>query len=83
MLKRYERDLFFLNTILKETSGLVQGLVISSTEGKSKLYIPAWKRVIKVYCDSLELGSEVEVEFFADIKKVAWKDRIVFRVKMT
>ena len=81
MLKRYDRDLFFLNTILKETTGSVKGLVVSSTEKKTKVYIPSWKRVISVVCDAQDVGSEVEVEFFADIKKVSWKDRIVFRIR--
>lgn len=81
MLKRYERDLFFLTTILKETTGTVKGLVLGSNETKTKVYIPSWKRIIKVVCEPLEKGKEVDVEFFADIKKVSWKDRIVFHIK--
>lgn len=81
MLKQYDRDLFFLSTILKETTGIVKGLVVASTNTKIKVYIPSWKRIIKVLCDPIPEGKEVEVEFFADIKKVSWKDRIVFRIK--
>lgn len=82
MLKRYERELFFLDTVLAKTTGTLKGLVIDTTVSKSKVYIPAWKRVIKVVSTSVEKpGKEVEVEFFADIKKIAWKERIVFRIK--
>jgi exoribonuclease R len=76
-LKQYDRDLFFLKTILQETTGCVKGLVVTST----KVYIPTWKRMIKVSTASLDPGTEVDVEFFADIKKVSWKERIVFRIR--
>ena len=80
-LKQYERDLFFLQTILKETTGVVKGLVVTSTETKTKLYVPSWKRMINVKSDPICEGKEVEIEFFADSKKVSWKERIVFRLK--
>jgi exoribonuclease R len=80
-LKRFDRDLFFLNTILKQTTGVLKGIVVESTDTKTKLYIPSWKRIVKTKTEPLAIGTEVDVEFYADIRKVSWKDRIVFSLK--
>ena len=79
--KHHDRELFFLEQILKESTGCIKGLVIHSTETKTKVYIPAWKRVIRVKTEEpMEAGREVEVEYYADLKRVSWKERIVFKI---
>jgi ribonuclease R len=80
-LKHHDRELFFLQKILEDTAGTVEGLVVESTDSKTKLYIPSWKRTVKVACEQIEVGTKVSVEYFADLRKVSWKERIVFRLK--
>jgi exoribonuclease R len=79
-VKHHDRDLFFLQQILKATTGTVEGLVVESTDAKTKVYIPSWKRIVKVKCEAVNPGTKVTVDFYADIRKVSWKDRIVFRI---
>ena len=79
--KKHDRDLFFLEQILKETTGYVEGLVVESTETKTKVYIPSWKRIVKVKSEQQIPGQQISVEFYADVRKISWKERIVFRIK--
>lgn len=80
-MKHHDRELFFLQQIVKETTGTLEAVVVESTDSKTKLYIPSWKRTVKVVCQPMEPGTKVIVEYFADLRKVSWKERIVFRVK--
>jgi exoribonuclease R len=83
LLKKYDRDLFFLYQILQiqSTTGILEGLVVESTDSKTKVYIPSWKRIVKVNCEQQPTGKEVKLDYYADLRKVSWKDRIVFRQK--
>ena len=78
--KKHDRDLFFLEQILKGTTGSIEGLVVESTETKTKVYVPAWKRIVKVNSEQQTVGEKVVLDYYADIRKVCWKERIVFRV---
>ena len=80
-LKHHDRELFFLEKILEDTTGTVEGLVLESTDSKTKLYIPSWKRTVNVACQEIDVGTKVMLEYFADLRKVSWKERIVFRIK--
>jgi exoribonuclease R len=80
-LKHLDRAWFFLDKILEQTAGVMKGVVVESTDTKTKLYIPSWKRIIKTKSEQIPIGTEVDVEFYADIRKVSWKERIVFRIK--
>jgi exoribonuclease R len=80
-MKHHDRELFFLQQIVEQTTGILEGLVVESTGSKTKLYIPGWKRTVKVVCEPMEPGTKVTVEYFADLRKVSWKERIVFRLK--
>jgi exoribonuclease R len=87
--KHHDRELFFLEKILQEPTGVQQGIVVESTDSKTKVYLPAWKRIVKVATDAISSsvteqrtpGTEVTVEYYADLKRVSWKDRIVFRIQ--
>lgn len=79
--KHHDRELFFLEKILQEPTGVQEGLVVESTDSKTKVYLPAWKRVVKVVTEKRTPGTEVTVEYYADLKRVSWKDRIVFRIQ--
>ena len=79
-MRSYERSLFFLEQVSLVPTGIVEGLVLSSTEEKTSLYIPAWKHVIRVDPGSYTLGHHVSVDYYADLQKPHWDKRMVFRV---
>jgi len=79
--KAFSRDLFFM-TELANSKAAVEGTVIQSKE-KTKVYVPAWKRSIKVrlLTDPPNPGTKVSIEWYDDRSKPNWKERIVFRLK--
>jgi exoribonuclease R len=78
--KKHDRALFFLNQILQASSGTVEGIVVSSTDQTTKLYIPAWKRIIKTEGSSLAPGVGNRVDYYANLQQPKWSDRMVFRL---
>ena len=79
-MRGYERSLFFLEQIQQAPTGTVSGLVISFTEEKTKVFVPAWKVVIRVDPGSYTIGQSVSVGYYADLSKPRWDQRMVFRV---
>lgn len=79
-IKHHDRALFFLNQILTNSSGSVEGIVVSATDQTTKLYIPAWKRIIKAEGSSLAPGVSQTVEYYANLQQPKWSDRMVFRL---
>jgi hypothetical protein len=78
-MRAYERSLFFLEQVAQAPSGHVQGLVFSSTLEKTKVYVPAWKVMIRVDPGSYTLGQAVTLDYYADLQKPHWENRMVFR----
>jgi exoribonuclease R len=79
-MRAYERSLFFLEQVSLVPTGTVEGLVLSSTEEKTSLYVPTWKHVIRVDPGAYTVGEKVSVEYYADLQKPHWDKRMVFRV---
>jgi len=86
--KAFSRDLFFM-TELSRTNDFVEGTVISVNKA-IKIYVPVWKRSIKVRFLSLALegeealpavGSKVSIDWYCDREQVGWKERIVFKLR--
>jgi exoribonuclease R len=82
--KAFSRDLFFMIELANKKDS-VKGVVISHSDEKSvKIYVPVWKRCIKVRIQSdvrIPLLSEkVSVQWYDDREKPNWKERIVFRI---
>lgn len=77
--KRYERSLFFLEQVAKAPSGSVDGLVLSSTDEKTKVYIPSWNHTIRLDPVQLPVGQPISVDYYADLQKPYWDQRMVFR----
>lgn len=81
-LKKHDRDLFFLQQILQAPTGSLHGVVVESTGAKTKVYVSQWKRIVSVKPDlPPSPGSQVSLDYYADLRKVSWKERIVFRLK--
>jgi exoribonuclease-2 len=84
--KAFNRDLFFSYVLLDERAKAspVQGTVLShlNAKGKFEVYVPLWKRIIKVksmdFCS--EPGTKVQLSWYEDRTKPRWKERMVFQV---
>ena len=74
--KKFSRDLFFM-TELKGSE--VAGTVVSTSEGSFKVYVPAWKRIVKVKTlEAPAVKTQVQLTWYHDMKSPNWKERIVF-----
>ena len=75
--KAFSRDLFLM-TQLKGDSAT--GIVVEIKEDAFKVYVPAWKRVVRVKTMKKvpEVKTQVSLRWHDDMKKVFWKERIVF-----
>lgn len=80
-MRAYERSLFFLDQVVQTPSGSVEGLVVISTEIKTKVYIPKWKQIIRVDPGAYVTGQKVTIDYYADLQKPHWDQRMVFRLK--
>lgn len=79
-MRAYERALFFLEQVAQAPTGTVKGLVVASTEAVTKVYIPSWKVIVRVDPGSYTVGQELPLEYYADLQKPHWEDRMVFRL---
>lgn len=79
-MRSYERSLFFLEQIAQAPTGQVKGLVFSSTDEKTKIYVPSWKIIVRVDPGAYTTGQPVSLDYYADLQKPYWENRIVFRV---
>ena len=79
--KAFSRDLFFMTEL--KGSDVATGIVLSHHKGKFKVYVPVWKRVIKVKTLETppELNTTVQLTWYDDMKSPNWKERIVFAFK--
>ena len=86
--KAFSRDLFFMGQLASEAK-IQGGLVLSNSEKACKVYVPAWKRCVKIRClegmQDMEahppVGSRVSLEWLCDYQKPNWKEKIIFRMK--
>jgi exoribonuclease R len=81
--KAFSRDFFFMTQL--SNSKDVEGTVIGQAKDKSKckVYVPVWKRTIKVrLLDTVPpQGTKVSIEWYDDREKPNWKERIVFKIR--
>jgi len=78
-MRAYERSLFFLEQVVDVPIGEVEGLVVFSTEEKTKVFVPQWKVMIRVE-GQYATGQKLKVEYYVDLQKPHWHKRVVFRV---
>lgn len=85
--KAFSRDFFFMNE-LSNSKDAVEGTVIGQAKEKVKVYVPVWKRTIKVRLLESEgtketppPGTKVSIEWYDDRGKPNWKERIVFKIR--
>jgi exoribonuclease R len=80
-MRAYERSLFFLEQIGSQTSGTVEGYVVFVEEDKTKVFIPSWKLMIRVEPGQYTIGQTLTIEYYANLQKPHWDERMVFCVK--
>ena len=81
--KKHDRDYLFIEQIYlyKYEPHEHHALVLTVLENKTKVYVPAWKRILSVKDTSMKPGDEVILEYYSDMKKVGWKERMVFKMR--
>jgi exoribonuclease R len=80
-MRAYERSLFFLEQIGSQTSGTVEGYVVFVEADKTKVFIPSWKLMIRVEPGQYSTGQTLTIEYYANLQKPHWDERIVFNIK--
>lgn len=78
-LKKYKRDLFFLNALQYPVQPLM-GTVVDIRDTKTKIWIPIWKRVISADRTDLLLGATVVIRYHLNMNGPTWKRRMVLQV---
>jgi len=81
--KAFSRDLFFMTEL--KGSDVATGTVVSSFDTYFKVYVPAWKRIVKV--KTMETppppNTKVQLTWYDDMKSPNWKERIVFAFSLS
>ena len=76
--KRYERDLFFVRTLLQ--TGIwssLEGVVVSGR----KVWIEDWKRLVTVD-HTFQPGDKVKIKAYMNPEQRNWKRRMVLELKL-
>lgn len=85
--KAQSRDDFLLKQIATNPGKIVDGVVFSfdATEQKMKVYVPQWKRLVKVrnVSEQYSEGDKVTLKYYYNPNNVSWKNRIVFETTTT
>jgi len=80
--KQHDRDYLFIQQIFLHQYDRKEkmGIVVKQMEDKVKIYVPLWKRIVSVRDKGFTPGDEVLLQYFCDMKKIGWKERMVFKV---
>lgn len=79
-MRAFERAAFFLEQIGSSPTGSVEGFVVFATAEKTKVYIPSWKLMISVEPGDYTGGQKLTLDYYANLQKPHWDERMVFRV---
>lgn len=84
--KEHDRYVFFLKQIIDTPVGTKRCIVLEDTTVKTKVYVASWKRMISVKkqkdsTDTFLPGEFLFLEYYSDMKKPHWKDRMVTRLR--
>lgn len=77
-LKKYERDMFFLNKLENSRVRYIDGITLND----HRIWVPDWKRIITCKNEFPE-GTEGSLYFSLDMNQTTWKKRMVFRFENT
>ena len=72
--KKYERETFFLQTILSTSSRVVNGISLND----HRVWVPEWKRIVTCKNDAVP-GTKRTLKYSLDMNQLSWKRRMVFK----
>ena len=83
--KAFSRDLFFSTALASSNEG-VEGQILSFDNEKKihKVYVPAWKRIIKVkhlLKEPFHINQQVNITWYEDRTKASWMEKICFSIQ--
>jgi hypothetical protein len=77
--KAFTRDLFFSSVLANTENTREEGIILVTTEEKTRVWVPAWKRLITVKGGSSD-AKKVLIEWYECRDQSRWKDRMVFKM---
>jgi exoribonuclease R len=83
-LKRYERNLFFIEQLATDNESTVDALILDSKVGDIKvsyrIWVYKWKRVVKWKTAVKDLNPRLKVtlKWYANMNQPSWDKRIIF-----
>ena len=78
--KAFTRDMFFLTVLASTTTSSVTGKIISKKDNVIRVWVPAWRRIIKTRSDIGVLYDTVNISWYDNRESPRWKERMVFRL---
>lgn len=81
--KHYERDTHFLTVATETHDYPLTGIVLSSTEKRSRVWVPSWKRMITAYDQTFSEGAIVGLRYFLNLNAPTWKQRLLIKCEDT
>lgn len=82
-MRHYNRCAVFLKHVVNQPTGFIEGLVVVTTDTKTKVFVPSWKLMIRLDPIDVMIGQKISIEYYADLQKPHWDKRMVFRVSKT
>jgi hypothetical protein len=82
--KAYERDFLYLRSVRPGAITTVSGVVLKPKDelrSSWSVYVPEWKRTVVAVGSAVVQGDHVELEIYSDLRRPAWRERIVCRIK--
>jgi exoribonuclease R len=82
-IKQHDRDFFFLQQVSASNSGSLMCVYLEALETKDVVYVPAWKRLVRVPWRKEEVrtwksGDRLTLEYYYNRNQPFWKERMVF-----
>jgi len=81
--KHYERDMVFLTAAMETHDYPITAIVLSSTEKRSRVWVPSWKRMMTAYDQTFAEGTIVRLHYFLNLNAPTWKKRLVIKCEDT
>ena len=78
--KAFTRDMFFLTVLASTTTSSVTGKIIAKKDNVIRVWVPAWRRIIKTRSDIGVLYDTVNISWYDNRESPRWKERMVFRL---
>lgn len=78
--KAFTRDMFFASTLATSTSS-IRGRILEKVHGKTHIWVPEWKRIIKTSTQEGEGNDHVRISWYDNRECARWKERMVFRLE--